>query len=104
MCYPSKCGTMAGLCLAENADGGGDASTELLTQDNGTWNFGSGNNWNNRCKYFAYVKAVNNQDHVCVFPSTNYGGTPIVVRLGQALSRSAAFGQSNAFSAGKCPK
>ena len=104
LCYPSACGTMAGLCLAQNAAGSGDASTELLTQDNSTWDFGSGNNWNNRCKYFAYVKAVNNLDRVCVFPNTNYGGTPVVVPLGRAVTRGAAFGQSNAYSAGKCPK
>jgi hypothetical protein len=104
MCYPSACGTMAGLCIAQNADGSGDASTELLTQDNSTWNFGSGNNWNNRCRYFAYIKAVSSQDRVCVFPSANYAGTAVGVPLGRAVTRPAAFGQSNAFSAGKCPK
>lgn len=104
MCYPSACGTMAGLCMAQNADGSGDASTELLTEDNSTWAFGSGNNWNNRCKYFAYIKAVGNQDRVCVFPNTSYGGAAVVVPLGHAVTRSAAFGQSNAFSPSKCPK
>jgi hypothetical protein len=105
MCYPKACGTMAGLCLAANPDGGGDASTELLTEQNNTFNFGSGNNWNNRSRYFAYLKAIGSYQWVCVYPSTNLGGTPLVVPLGQSRSMSKAFGQSNAFpNSTKCPK
>lgn len=105
MCYPSDCGSMAGLCLAEMANGGGNASTELLTEDNGTFNFGTGNNWNKRSRYFAYVKAIGSFTHVCVFPELNYAGTPIVIPLGQARSMSGVFGQSNAWPNNpKCPK
>jgi hypothetical protein len=105
ICYPSDCGSMAGLCLAENENGGGNASTELLTQDNSTFNFGSGNNWNKRSRYFAYVKAIDSFAYVCVFPEPNYGGTPVVVPLGQARTAKAGFGQSNAWpNHPKCPK
>jgi hypothetical protein len=91
--------------LAANVDGSGDASTEPLTQDNTTWNFGTGNNWNKHAKYFAYVNQVGSQGYVCVFPETSYGGTPISIPLGHAASRSAVFGQSNAFQSNKaCPK
>jgi hypothetical protein len=86
---------MAGLCLAANADGSGDASTELLTQANSTFNFGTGNNWNKRSRYFAYLKAVQSWNRMCVFPETSYKGTPIVIPLGQARSMSAVYGQSN---------
>jgi hypothetical protein len=82
--------------MAENADGSGNASSEPLTGKNATFNFGTGNNWNNRARYFAYLNNAHGA-YVCVYPSTNYGGTPLVIPLGQARSKSAPFGQGNAW-------
>ena len=98
LCLPTACGTQPGLCLAYNPDGGGNASTELLTETNDDWNFGTDNNWNDKARYFSYVHAIGSFPYVCVFPQKNLGGTPIVIPLGQSRSAPAGFGQSNAFS------
>ncbi|MET0385750.1 MAG: hypothetical protein ABW321_07310 [Polyangiales bacterium] len=100
LCYPRDCGSMPGLCMAVNADGGGAASTELLTENNPSFDFRTNgrpnNNWNNRARYFAYVGQVQGWDRICVFPEGSYGGTPIVIPLGQARSTDMMFGASNA--------
>jgi hypothetical protein len=83
--------------MAYDANGGGMASSEPLTEVNPTFNFGANNDWNNKARYFAYLNAVGSFPYVCVFPQLNLGGTPLVIPLGQARAQSAAFGQSNAF-------
>jgi len=50
-----------------------------------------------KARYFAYLNAVGSFQYVCVFPQLNLGGTPLVIPLGQARARAAAYGQSNAF-------
>lgn len=98
ICLPTACGSKSGLCLAYNPDGGGNASTELLTQTNNDWNFGANNDWNDKSRYFSYVHAISDFPYVCVFPQKNLGGTPLVIPLGQSRTAAAGFGQSNAFS------
>lgn len=106
LCYPSDCGSMAGLCLAEASSGGGAASTELLTEKNDSFNFGSGNNWNKRARYYSYIKAVKGWKHMCVFPEVNQAGTPVIIPLGTRSAPSAnPFGASNAGPGEKnCPQ
>ena len=94
ICYPSACADTSGLCMAENADGSGDAVS--ITGRNGSFNTLDGSNWNDRAKYFAYIDRIHG-DRVCVFPKENEGGTPLVIPVGEARTRTAAFGQSNAW-------
>jgi hypothetical protein len=86
------------LCLAYNADGGGNASTELLTETNLDFAFGPNSDWNNKARYFAYVTPINGFPYVCVFGQKNEQGAVLVIPLGQSRSMATPFGQSNAFS------
>ncbi|HET6331695.1 MAG TPA: calcium-binding EGF-like domain-containing protein [Polyangiales bacterium] len=97
LCYPNECGSAGGLCLAYNADGGGEASTELLTETNDDFAFGPGGDWNNQARYFAYVTPVSDFEYVCVWAQKAKQGTVLVIPLGQSRTTPNPFGQSNAF-------
>lgn len=101
ICYPSACVGTDGLCMAENADGSGDAV--IFNGRNPSFNTLLGSNWNDRAKYFAYIDAIHG-DWVCVFPKEDETGTALVIPLGEVRTRTSAFGQSNAWpNSDTCP-
>jgi len=93
VCYPSACGTELGLCIAENADGTGAAV--VFDGRNDTFAFKE-SNWNNRAKYFGYLYRAHGP-YVCVYPNLMNAGTSFVIQLGTVRTKSAGFGQSNAW-------
>jgi EGF-like domain/Human growth factor-like EGF len=95
ICYPKACGE-AGLCLAENADGSGEArifagrNADLRDYD-----------WGNRARYFAYVDDAHG-GRACVFPQTSERGAPLVIPLGTKATKSSGFGLSNSWPSDVC--
>lgn len=94
VCYPSACVGTAGLCMAENADGSGDAI--IIEGHNPDFNPLSGSNWTNRAKYFGYLDNAHG-GYACVFPQPSDTGTPLVIPLNSVRTKTTGFGQSNSW-------
>jgi hypothetical protein len=105
ICYPSACAwDEKGLCMAQEPNGGGAAHDDAEDGNNSDFDFGDDDNWNKRARFFAYINQVDDAKYVCVFPETDYKGTPIMVPFGQSLNTAEPFGQSNAWPGEKgCP-
>ena len=94
ICYPSACVGTDGLCMAENADGSGDAV--VIEGRNPNFAMLSGSTWSNRAKYFAYIDSLHGAC-ACVFPQAEEAGTPLVIPLHSARTKTTGFGQSNSW-------
>jgi hypothetical protein len=94
VCYPSACVGSSGLCLAENADGSGDAI--IIEGHNPDFNPLAGSNWTNRAKYFGYLDNAHG-GYACVFPQPSDTGTPLVIPLNSVRTKTTGFGQSNSW-------
>jgi len=79
--------------MAENTDGSGD--TIVLQGRNP--DFAMVSAWTNRAKYFAYIDNLHGKC-ACVFPQTGEAGTPLVIPLYSARTKTTGFGQSNSWS------
>jgi hypothetical protein len=83
--------------LAENSDGGGAATDDVLDGNADDFDFGSDGDWAERARYFAYQVQKGNESHVCVFPEEDYAGMPLLIHLGEVLTTAAPFGESIAW-------
>lgn len=86
--YPGNCwDTDNVLCLFE----GGSWTYRSVSNSNGSWNFGPGNNWNSRADVFRNSRLT--QD-VCVYSGVNGSGVARRIPLGSDRSYT-DFGSSN---------